>query len=304
MASLNGQTPADTYEGLLKTNDNGTMPSGNDPAEVVTDGAGNASDLKLHNNHIEVRRLKTSIDFGDAGKYLGQNGNGVLNWKDDGLAPSGGASGQVLTKVDGTNYNYSWQDAGGGIPTPPSFVGHSLQVINSAGDIGWRPNYVDYGTTNFIVGASSATYQLSAYYRIGQVTHCVGAMRFGSAVTIKANAIDAYTSNTYIQNLPFSATESGADSNFNKSFAITSTPNSGWPPGFTYTFNEWRGGTIGQWSVVSSTGVLLKTGVIAFGSTFNSGTAINEFAYPIVESANYTIASGDTFRFDFKYIAV
>ena len=32
-----------------------------------------------------------------------------------GLAPTGGSTGQVLTKINGTNYNYSWQTPSGGI---------------------------------------------------------------------------------------------------------------------------------------------------------------------------------------------
>ena len=89
MASLNGQTPANTYEGLLKTNDNGTLPSGADPAESITDGAGNASNLKLHQDKVDFDRIEINGNDGVQGDYLKNNGSGNLVWSQDGLAPSG-----------------------------------------------------------------------------------------------------------------------------------------------------------------------------------------------------------------------
>jgi hypothetical protein len=80
MASLNGQTPADTYEGLLKTNDNGTLPSGADPAEPITDGAGNASNLKLHQDKVDFSQLEINGNTGNQGDYLKNNGSGSLVW--------------------------------------------------------------------------------------------------------------------------------------------------------------------------------------------------------------------------------
>jgi hypothetical protein len=80
MASLNGQTPANTYEGLLKTNDNGTLPSGADPAEPITDGAGNASNLKLHQDKVDFSRLEINGNTGNQGDYLQNNGSGSLVW--------------------------------------------------------------------------------------------------------------------------------------------------------------------------------------------------------------------------------
>ncbi len=41
----------------------------------------------------------------------------------DGLAPSGGTTGQVLKKINATNYNYEWaDDATGGGGSDASFV--------------------------------------------------------------------------------------------------------------------------------------------------------------------------------------
>jgi hypothetical protein len=107
MASLNGQTPANTYEGLLKTNDNGTLPSGADPAESITDGAGNASNLKLHQDKVDFDRIEINGNDGVQGDYLKNNGSGNLVWSQDGLAPSGydWANTAINNRINGVDSN-------------------------------------------------------------------------------------------------------------------------------------------------------------------------------------------------------
>jgi hypothetical protein len=51
MASLTGQQIKDTYQSLLKTDDNGLITNA---FKGVTDGSGSASGLYLRNNGVEV----------------------------------------------------------------------------------------------------------------------------------------------------------------------------------------------------------------------------------------------------------
>ena len=269
MASLNGQTPAATYEGLLKTNDNGTLPSGDDPAEVVTDGAGNASDLKLHNNHIEVRRLKTTANgFGNDTQYLGANVNGVLNWKSDGLVPSGGTTDQVLTK---TATGYDWVDAGG------------VEITYGT----WRPSlpFIGDGNTNNPSFAAS-------YIKIGTWVYCTG--------KVNVNAFTAdntfTTSPHYFTNLPFGQDTSAP---INKNFYYTSS----WPPGSTTVFQGFHGGTNGTFTIVDSVGTYLADGfIVGFGA--NNWGYNTYFPRLVLNSTvDVSIPAGSAMMFQFGYKA-
>ena len=53
-----------------------------------------------------------------------------------GLAPTGGSTGQVLTKINGTNYNYSWQTpSGGGGGGVATVTGASVDNTDSANPV-------------------------------------------------------------------------------------------------------------------------------------------------------------------------
>lgn len=95
--TLNGTQINNTYPGLLKLSDNAAIGA---TEKVVGDGLGGDSTLSLGT---------TSASFTGTLALGSATVTGL-----DGLAPSGGTSDQVLTKIDGTDYNYEWRDAGGG----------------------------------------------------------------------------------------------------------------------------------------------------------------------------------------------
>ena len=80
MASLQGTTPADTYQGLLKTNNNNTLPSGVDAAESITDGLGNESKIKLHQDYVDIAKLRADGTEGTQGQVLQAGTNGAIQW--------------------------------------------------------------------------------------------------------------------------------------------------------------------------------------------------------------------------------
>lgn len=91
MATLTGQQIDATYQGLIKTTDNAGLGAA---PKVITDGVGTNSTLSLST---------TSAAFTGTLDVSGATVSGL-----DGLAPAGGATGQVLEKIDGTDYNYQW----------------------------------------------------------------------------------------------------------------------------------------------------------------------------------------------------
>lgn len=92
MADLQNLQISDTYDGLIKTNDeqpiNGTL-------KTLQDGSGNDLPMQVSTAGVNFTGTVAGID---------------------GLAPSGGTAGQVLTKDTATDYDYSWTTpaAGGG----------------------------------------------------------------------------------------------------------------------------------------------------------------------------------------------
>ena len=97
MAALTGNSVASSYQSLLKTTDNGALGA---TEKNMTDGLGNASTLSLGT---------ASASFSGTLALGSATVTGL-----DGLNPAGGTADQVLTKIDGTDYNYEWRDAGGG----------------------------------------------------------------------------------------------------------------------------------------------------------------------------------------------
>lgn len=86
-----------TYPSLLKTSDNAVIGA---TEKVIGDGLGNDSTLSLGTASAS---FTGTLALGSA------TVTGL-----DGLNPAGGTADQVLTKIDGTDYNYEWRDAGGG----------------------------------------------------------------------------------------------------------------------------------------------------------------------------------------------
>lgn len=107
MASLTGNSVGSSYQGLLKTTDNAAIGA---TSKVLTDGAGNAT-------NISIATGSTSFNSGEV-DFTGATVAGI-----NGLAPAGGTTGQVLEKIDGTDYNYQWATpSGGGGSTPFGFT--------------------------------------------------------------------------------------------------------------------------------------------------------------------------------------
>ena len=100
MASLQGNEIRLTYPGLLKTTGNVALTAAE---QVITDGLGNESTLSMGTS---------TASFTGTLDLSGATVTGLPT--PSGLAPAGGTATQVLTKIDGTDYNYSWQDASGG----------------------------------------------------------------------------------------------------------------------------------------------------------------------------------------------
>lgn len=92
--TLNGTQINNTYPGLLKSSDNAAIGA---TEKVVGDGVGNDSTLSLGTS---------SASFTGTLDLSGATVSGI-----DGLSPTGGTTGQVLTKDSATDYDYSWTDA-------------------------------------------------------------------------------------------------------------------------------------------------------------------------------------------------
>jgi hypothetical protein len=88
---------------------------------------------------------------GNSGKYLTTNGT-ALSWASfTGLLPTGGTAGQILAKIDATNYNTTWID------NYSDAVKHDVK-LNSAMSIGTAVYVLTANGTNMIVEkASNAT---------------------------------------------------------------------------------------------------------------------------------------------------
>ena len=112
MAALTGNSVASSYTGLLKTTDNAPLGA---TEKNLTDGAGNPSTLSMGT---------ASASFTGTLDVSGATLTGV-----DGLAPAGGTTGQVLEKIDGTDYNYQWATVEGLAPAGGT-TGQMLEKID------------------------------------------------------------------------------------------------------------------------------------------------------------------------------
>ena len=90
MAALTGNSVGTSYQGLLKTTDNAALDA---TLKTLTDGAGNNAPMEMSTTGVNFTGTVSGID---------------------GLAPAGGSTGQVLEKIDGTDYNYQWATPSGG----------------------------------------------------------------------------------------------------------------------------------------------------------------------------------------------
>lgn len=125
MASLSGQSINTTYEGLLKTNDNGVLPTGftNVP---VTDGAGNATGLRLGQDYIGIEPVNGHLyDVGaENGFTFGASGLAAQgSWDFSGASVTGLPAGGGATEFNGPGgmlqYTPWWPTAA---PTYPSQI--------------------------------------------------------------------------------------------------------------------------------------------------------------------------------------
>lgn len=116
------------------------------------------TDLSL--NNVENTALSTWAGSTNI-TTLGTIGTGTWNataiGTSKGGTPTGGSTGQVLTKVSGTNYDYSWQDAsGGGYTNLTQFIAQTA----------WRSFYSDasgdvqeqaFGTAGYVYTSNGAS---------------------------------------------------------------------------------------------------------------------------------------------------
>ena len=76
--------------------------------------------IQVDNNQAEIEsdtgfRLTIDGSSGTAGQYLAAQGDGTADWAAvSGTLPVGGDAGQVLAKIDGTDYNTEWVNQSGG----------------------------------------------------------------------------------------------------------------------------------------------------------------------------------------------
>lgn len=326
MASLNGQTPANTYQGLLKTNDNGTLPSGADPAVPVTDGAGNETPLKLHQDKVDIRKLEINGNDGNQGEYVRNNGSGSLVWSDAGLAPFGGTANQVLQKDTNTNYDYSWQTI---YEVPQSgTTGHFLQKtgsnsnqyefrqvseVPSNGTTGqvltktatdyewadasggggaeveygtWTPTVPYYGSGNTLNPA-----RIGSYMKIGTWVYCTGKVNLNAHT-----AVNTFATGRALTGLPFAQDGSAS---INKNYLYTPA-SGGWPPP-PPVFQGFHGGTNGTFTIVDSAGVYLADGfIVGFGSYNNVGNTYSPILV-LNSTANVSIPASSAMMLQFSY---
>jgi hypothetical protein len=262
MASLNGQTPANTYEGLLKTNDNGTLPSGADPAESITDGAGNASNLKLHQDKVDFSRIEINGNAGSQRDYLKNNGSGSLVWSQDGLVPSVGTTDQVLTKTAG---GYDWADGGIQVRNGYEF-GACVPVFATTG-------MAVSGETDFVNGD---------YVKIGDLVHIAFSCKILTANDGAIIKTAGWLLESTLRNFPFPTVSNGwgAMQTYNQVI--------GW--NVSTQFLKIQNGHHGTWTVTSPEGDLLKSGKVYIGHVHGGGI----FNYFVLasEGADYNIPTG------------
>ena len=296
MASLNGQTPADTYEGLLKLYNNGTLPSGISPPMTVSDGAGNPSDLRLHEDWVEINRLSAGGIFGLDGQYLGQTGSGNLKWKSDGLIPNGGAFNQVLRKINSENGNISWQSVNevpsGGTTnqvltkTASGYAWQNAAALTTYGT--WTPNL----SNGYGAGNTNNPARVGNYVKIGDWVYITGKIN-----TFPGSTFPNDLSGPTLTGVPFSF-DLNADINKNYNYSAPF----GWPPP-PPTFSGFTGGTNGRFTIVSSTGVFITDGhIVGYGTTTafqgTSGSAPFLVAH---SSSAVTVPTDAVLQFQFAY---
>jgi hypothetical protein len=296
MASLNGQTPADTYEGLLKLYNNGTMPSGISAPTTVSDGAGNPSDLRLHEDCVEITRLSAGGTFGFDGQYLGQTGSGNLKWKDDGLIPNGGLFGQVLRKINSENRNYSWQS----VNEVPSGGTTNQVLTKTASGYAWaNSGATEFGTftpdlTNgYGAGNTNSPQRVGHYVKIGNWAYLTGKINTqNGAIFSNDNTGPSFSG------VPFSPdTTASINKNFNFNTVF------GWPPP-PPAFSGFLGGSNGRFTIVSSTGVFITDGHIVGYGSFNKDTPNPTVMQPYFvahSSSPVSVPNGAVLQFQFAY---
>ena len=190
----------------------------------------------------------------------GQNGVGV---------PAGGTAGQVLAKIDETDYNTEWVDAGGGSNPADGFTLNEYAVINatSAG------NTINIGDQTTQVGTALNLYNSNfvSYNNINNLTNNIYYLD-NLAITGNIGIIDGLTINAYNIVLGSGMLNFGQSQiNFTNSAYITTTDNgliiSGSSNGKSYisAFN----GTEGTGFYFSTNGEILTYG------GFNDG--INDY---------------------------
>lgn len=296
MASLNGQTPADTYEGLLKLYNNGTLPSGISPPTTVSDGAGNPSDLRLHEDWVEITRLSAGGIFGLDGQYLGQTGSGNLQWKSDGLIPNGGLFGQVLRKINSENRNISWQS----VNEVPSGGTTNQVLTKTASGYEWAtaPG-AEFGTFSATIssgygsGTTNNPARVGNYVKIGQWVYTTGKFNL-TATTFPNDFSPGPSLNAY----PFAPIQNDP---INNNYVLENGPFA-WPPP-PPVFAGYKGGTNGSFTILSDTGVFIAAGhIVGYGTLNNVGTYTPFFM--VHSSSPVSVPTGSVLQFQFGYKSV
>ena len=155
MASLTGNSINTSYQGLLKTDGNGSIPT---VATPITDGTGIKSGLEIGNNSGTYQTIIKSDDLYTNGFSVdgtGTNFGGTVDFSSaaitgiDGLAPNGGTTGQILEKQSATDYDYAWVTS---TSNPGLVAGTGTSAsIKSADFLGVTANIAS-GTNSIAIG--------------------------------------------------------------------------------------------------------------------------------------------------------
>lgn len=197
-----------------------------------------------------------------------------------GLAPVGGATSQVLTKIDGTDYNYSWQNPSGGgfITSVTDGSGFDLTVSSGAFSL---TTQLTTGSVPFI-GASGALSQDNSTFFWNNTTKRLGIGTGAPATSIHTVANDVNSSlSGRFENTAAAITLGGAkygilDQQGTGGNAITNWPNAfvveGGADGGT-VLGAYKGQIVLQVGTRSIQAVVISnTGGITMSSLAGSGT--------------------------------
>lgn len=141
---------AETYNAIIRLRDNGTVIKTDNFFVERAQGTGNAGKVLTvgANGNVTPDGKPVPVPTtADVSKVLTARANGAVEWASAGAAqngiPVGGQTGQVLAKVDTTDYNCEWKSVAVMPGSTVADVGKVL-IVNAAGVAEWT-NTLDAG---------------------------------------------------------------------------------------------------------------------------------------------------------------